>query len=243
MKGIYLITGTSRGIGQAVAARLLATGNRVVGISRTPSPLDGKPGYRQVLGSLADTDWIETMLEGVKEDLDDDRIELLCLFHNAALVEPACAIEACTADDIRQHVAVNLTAPMLLTARFMAFFGGLELRKKVAFMTSGAAQMAFPDMALYCSTKAALSMFSQCLGQEQADQSHGFEIAAINPGMVESDMQKIARAKDPARFRPSEMFRGAKASGVVQDPETAARAICELLQARTEMGKTVSVTK
>lgn len=241
MKGIYIITGTSRGIGKSVAERLLDTGNRVVGISRSPSPLADASGYRHVQGSVTDADWIEPLFGEVKGWLGQGGYDLLCLFHNAAVVKPLHAIETCDADAIRQHVEVNLTAPIQLTARFMAYFADQDLRKKVAFMTSGAAETALPDMALYCTSKAGLSMFAACLGREQDGQAHGYESAAINPGMVETGMQKTARGMDAHDFRPLDMFRGARDKGIVQDPEAAARRICELLEARTEMGKTVSV--
>lgn len=243
MKGIYLVTGTSRGIGRAVAARLLETGNRVVGISRSPSPLDGEPGYRSVRASVTDTDWIDPLFAEVKDQLAEDGFDMLCLLNNAAVVEPVHAIETCDGDAIRRHVEVNMTAPVRLTARFMAFFGDLDLRRKVVFMTTGAAHSAMPDMAMYCTSKAGLAMFAQCVAREQEDRAGGYEIAQVSPGMVETHMQELARAQDPGDFRPSGMFRSAKAGGAVQDVESVAGKICEILEARTPMGESVSVTK
>jgi benzil reductase ((S)-benzoin forming) len=243
MQGIYIITGTSRGIGAAVAAHLLQTGNRVIGISRSPSALAGTPGFHEVRASVTDAAWIGSTFGAVETMLSEHAVGMLCLFNNAAIVEPLGAIETCAADAIARHVAVNLTAPIQLTARFMAHFADLELRRKVVFMTSGAAHSAFPDMALYCTSKAGISMFSECVGSEQQGKANGFEVAAINPGMVETDMQETARGMDPDAFRPSDMFRGARASGVVRDVESAARTICAILEARTDMGKTVSVSE
>jgi len=242
MKGIYIITGTSRGIGAAVAARLLETGNCVFGISRTPSPLAGQDGYRELRGSVTDAHWIDPLFEAVRKELADSDVDMLCLLNNAAVVEPVHAIETCAADAIGQHVDVNLTAPIQLTARFMACFGDLDLRKKVVFMTSGAAHAAMPDMALYCTSKAGLAMFAQCVAKEQAGRAKGYEIAQVSPGMVETHMQELARSQSPETFRPSGMFRSAKASGAVQDPGSVAKKICEILAARTGMGESVSVT-
>ena len=241
MTSVYLITGTSRGIGLAVASRLLDTGHRVYGISRKASPLAGREGYRDILGSVTDSDWVEPLFKNVHEQLAHEPCDMLCLLNNAAVLEPMYPIERCPLDQIRRHVAINLTAPMLLTAQFMAAFGDLEGRKKVAFMTSGAATAAFPDAAPYCTVKAGISMFCACVGTEQEGRAHAFETVSIDPGMVETYMQKTIRAMSTADFRPSEMFREAKAGGVVQDPETVAHTICAILEARTDMGKTVSV--
>lgn len=242
MKGIYVITGTSRGIGAAVAARLLDTGNRVIGISRTPAALAGKPGYIDIQGSVTDMAWMEPMFARVEALLAAEPCDLLCLLNNAAMLEPIRAVETCEAYDIRQHIEVNLTAPIVLTARFMARFGALAMRKKVACMTSGAAHSAIPDMALYCTTKAGVSMFTACVGVEQEGRSHGFEAVAISPGMVETDMQKVARAKDADAFRAGDMFRHARASGTVKDADEVAATICRILQARTAMGGTEAVS-
>lgn len=243
MQGIYIITGTSRGIGRAVAARLLETGQRVFGISRSASPLAGTRGFTEILGSVTDAAVLGPLFEAVRGALADHDCDLLCLLNNAALLEPMKPVEHCLVDEIRQHIEVNLTAPIMLTARFMAFFADLERRKKVVFMTSGAGRRPLPDMSLYCSTKAGLSMFSDCVGREQEGQANAFEIAAISPGMVETDMQSTARAKSAGVFRSGELFRGALADGVVQDADAVARKICAIMEARTEMGKTVSVSE
>ncbi len=243
VKGIYIITGTSRGIGRAVAARLLETGNRVFGISRTSSPLAGMRDFREVRGSVTDPGLFEPLFEDVRELLAVDDCDLLCLLNNAAVLEPMKPIEKCTTDEIRQHVDVNLTAPIVLASRFMAYFGDLGLRKKVVFMTSGAGRRSLPDMSLYCSVKAGISRFAECVGREQEGRANGFEIAAISPGMVETDMQKSARAKSAEAFRSGELFRGAMADGVVQEPEAVARKICAIIEAKTEMGETVSVSE
>jgi benzil reductase ((S)-benzoin forming) len=241
MTGIYIITGTSRGIGLAVATRLLETGHRVFGMARTPSPLAGRRRFHEVRGSVTDPALFDPLFDAVLGVLADADCDFLCLLNNAAVLEPMKPIETCTVDEIRQHVDVNLTAPIMLSARFMARFGDLELRKKVVFMTSGAGRRSLPDMSLYCSVKAGLSRFAECVGREQEGQANGFEIAAISPGMVETDMQKDARAKSAEAFRSGELFRGALANGIVQDADVVASKICAILEARTAMGETVSV--
>ena len=241
MTGIYIITGTSRGIGKAVAEHLLKTGNRVYGISRSPSPIAGSPGFHQALGSMTDPELIESVFREVKDALAHERFDFLCLLSNAAVLDPLGAIETCAVGDIERHIQVNLAAPIMLTARFMALFADAVLRKKVVHMTSGAARTPIPDASLYCATKAGISMFCECVGAEQYGRQHGFEIAAISPGMVETDMQKTMRSKSAAEFRPSDRFRAARESGAVQDLETVARRIADILEAKTNMGQTVSV--
>lgn len=241
MKGLYIVTGTSRGIGLAVAIRLLETGNRVIGISRKPSPLTGKDGYRQIEASVTDRAWVEPLFKEVGQTLAGGGFDMLCLLSNAALVDPVGPVQGLDVEAVQRHIDVNLTAPIQLTARFMAHFGALELRKKIVHMTSGAAHHAMPDMAPYCVSKAGVSMFAACLAKEQEGAANGFEVVAISPGMVETDMQKNARAQSADTFRPLQMFRSAKADGVVQDTDTVARKICRILEATSALGETVKV--
>lgn len=167
---------------------------------------------------------------------------MLCLLSNAAVLDPLGPVEKCSPADIEQHINVNLTAPIMLTARFMSFFGDLPLRKKVIHMTSGAAKRPIADASLYCTAKAGISMFCECIGNEQQGQPNGFEISAISPGMVETDMQKIMRSKSVEEFRPSDRFRAAKESGAVQELNIVARKIVGIIEAKTEPGQTVSVS-
>jgi NAD(P)-dependent dehydrogenase (short-subunit alcohol dehydrogenase family) len=59
---VVVVTGTSRGIGAGIAARLIAAGARVFGVSRTPaSILDGE-AFAQIECDLLSHDMPEIIL-------------------------------------------------------------------------------------------------------------------------------------------------------------------------------------
>lgn len=94
-------------------------------------------------------------------------VGFVCLVNNASAVDPITSIEKCPPTEIESHVRIGLIAPMILTSLFIRKFSGDKIRKKVAFISSGLAFSAAPDASIYCSSKAGLNMFTQCIGLEQ----------------------------------------------------------------------------
>ena len=80
------------------------------------------------------------------------------LIHNAAVVEPIGAVGRLTTEAITRSVAVNLTAPMVLTNTFLRA-APRDARLRILYISSGAARRVIDGWALYCSTKAGGEMF------------------------------------------------------------------------------------
>lgn len=238
--GFYLITGTSKGIGNALARKLIDEGNTVVGVSRTPSVELGSRRYHHVAADIAELSGLDGIIERANETFRDQDFDFLCLINNASLIEPLGSIEDCSASDIEAHLRIGVTASMTLTSQFMRSFADERIRKKVVFISSGAAFHPMAGASLYCSSKAAITMFAECLGAEQKDREHGFEVHSIGPGMVETPMQQTARSKSSDEFATAEFFKNAFREGRVKTPEEAVEGIYGLLLAEHEQGKYVT---
>ncbi|MBB3676904.1 SDR family NAD(P)-dependent oxidoreductase [Modestobacter versicolor] len=187
-----LLTGASRGVGRAVARRLVAAGADVLGTARDEQLLDelareltGGPGtFVPVVADLTDPA-TPARLAGV---VDQRWGALDVLFSNAGVMlarderfedEPAGTLE--------ETLAVNLVAPhRLVIALLPALRGGKEPR--VVHVGSGAGTIdgiAEPGIASYRVSKFALNG----LVLVQAAQLHG-EIAvnAFDPGWVRTGL-------------------------------------------------------
>ena len=90
--GFFLITGTSRGIGEALAQKLLEKGNTVLGVARGRSDVLKSTKYHHLSFDLADTSRISQIIEKVDEVIDNQRFDFLCLVNNASAIEPLGAI-------------------------------------------------------------------------------------------------------------------------------------------------------
>jgi len=239
--GFYLITGTSRGIGEALAGKILEEGNTVLGVSRSQSESLNSPKYTHLPLDLAETSRLGQILEKMDEIVGDQSFDFVCLVNNASPVEPLGPIEKCAVSEIESHLQVGLIAPMQLTSMFIRRFRDEKIRKKVAFISSGAAVSAMPGSSIYCSSKAGITMFAECVGLEQKNEQHGFEVISIDPGMVDTSMQQTTRSKTSAEFPMADFFRQAFAAGRLQEPSEVAEEIYAILGNTYEQGKFVSV--
>jgi benzil reductase ((S)-benzoin forming) len=239
--GFFLITGTSRGIGEALAYKLLENGNTVLGVARNRADRLKSKHYFHLSFDLTDTFRISQIMEKVNEIVDNHSFDFVGLVNNASAVEPLNSIEKCPPADIESHVRIGLIAPMILTSIFIRKFSGDKIRKKVVFISSGAAFTALPDESIYCSSKAGIHMFAQCVGLEQKNREYGFEVISIGPGMVDTAMQLAVRSKTSDEFAMAGFFQQAYQDGKLQEPHQVADKIYTILGNKYEQGKYVSV--
>lgn len=241
--GFYFITGTSKGIGEALAKKILDEGNTVLGISRNRSSTLKSTNYYHLSHDLNEMSQISQIMDKVNEIFGKQRFGFVCLIHNASAVEPIGSIEKCLLTDIESHVKIGLVAPMLLTSMFIKRFADERIRKKIIFISTSAAFTPMPDTSSYCSTKAGLNMFAQCIGLEQKDKEYGFEVNSIAPGMVDTAMQQTARSKTNDEFAMVEFFKQSYENGKLQKPSEVAEKIYMVLGNKYELGKYLSLNE
>ncbi len=241
--GFFLITGASRGIGEALAYKLLENGNTVLGVSRNRSDRLKSNHYYHLSFDLTDTSRIGQIMEKVNQIIDSHRFDFVGLVNNASAIEPLNSIEKCPPAEIESHVRIGLIAPMILTSEFIRRFSGDKIRKKVVFISSGAAFTPLPDESIYCSSKAGIHMFARCVGIEQMNREYGFEVISIGPGMVDTAMQLAVRSKTSDEFAMAGFFQQAYQDGKLQETDQVAEKIYTILGNKYEQGKYVSVSE
>jgi benzil reductase ((S)-benzoin forming) len=182
-------------------------------------------------------------MEKVNEIVDNRGFDFVCLVNNASAIEPIGSIEKCSVTEIESHVRIGLIAPMILTSMFIRRFSDDKIRKKVVFISSGAAFTASPQDSIYCSSKAGINMFAQCVGLEQKDKEYGFEMICIGPGIVDTSMQQTARSKSSDEYTMADFFKQAYEDGKLQKPNNVAEKIYTILGNKYEQGKYVSVSE
>jgi len=241
--GFYLITGTSKGIGEALAQNILTKGGTVLGVARGRSAILTSPKYHHLTLDLAVTTRLGQIMEKVDEIVDKQRFVFVCLVNNASAIEPLGAIEKCPASEIEAHIRITLIASMILTSLFIRKFADGKMRKKVAFITGGSASTAVPHESIYCSAKAGETMFAQCIGLEQKDKEYGFEVITIGPGMVDTHMHEVARSKNKEDYVWADLVKEVYKKHELQDPSKVAEEIYLILHNRYEQGKYIQVNE
>jgi len=224
MKNLYIITGTSRGIGEAIAKSLADGNNKVIGISRSANPELEALFHKNVSEfthwtiDLSETDKVEKIFEDKLHSLNGQQYQQVVLINNAGLLEPIDKVIRTRGEEVIKHINVNLTSLMLLSASFLRHFEDHD-RKEIVSISSGAAYHPYPGWGSYCASKAGSLMFSKVLAEEQKSAKHPAKVISLAPGVVETDMQKTIRSKDDTQFPNLDKFIELKEKGLLSTTE------------------------
>lgn len=242
---VYIVTGASKGLGAALVECLLSPQDRVIGIARSPNFALATAArdkgawldwYLQDLGDLVGTDALAT---SVCVGLPPDAASYV-LVNNAALAEPIGPIATLQSAEVVAAVNVNLTAAMLFTSRFLAATAPRDAERRVLNISSGLARRPMDGTAAYCTTKAALDMFTRCVNAEPHDPARALRkatAASLAPGVIDTGMQVVMRGQDASVFPEGQHFQAMKDDGKLSSPQAVAAKIAAYLH-RDDFGAT-----
>jgi NAD(P)-dependent dehydrogenase (short-subunit alcohol dehydrogenase family) len=234
-----IVTGVSRGLGEALATVLLARGFHVTGIGRASSSRLGGDRYRFVEFDLANVRAIDEALRAALADVAARRPSVACLINNAAVAGPVGVYGRIAAADVADSLDINLAAPAALASVFCREFAGLHADRRIVNVSSGAAARALPGLGVYCVAKAGLEMLTAAIAAEQGPD--GIRVISLRPGIVATDMQADARSYPDDAFPSVAMFRGFHEQGLLVEPQVAAeRIVTHVIEAPVEQGRTYS---
>jgi uncharacterized protein len=179
-----LITGASRGIGEALARDAARRGASVTLVARSADSIDALAadiGGRSVPADLMDPAQLGGLVQRVEERAG---APVDVLVNCAGVDNPASMLEL-DAHSLAETVLVNLLAPAELIRQ--ALPGMVERgRGHVVNVSSGFSTVVVPGLAPYSATKAALSHFTGGLNTELRDT--GVETTLVEPGPVRTSM-------------------------------------------------------
>ncbi|MDQ3191386.1 MAG: (S)-benzoin forming benzil reductase [Bacteroidota bacterium] len=228
MKKVAIITGGSAGIGKALAKTYADNGYDVYSIARTKNKELQAENITQVQFDLSNIDQIEEMFSNLIKNTKSEELESITLINNAGSLGKITNIENVDAETIQKTIALNTTAPMVLSALFIKNTEELNCSKKIINISSGAAKNPYSGWTMYCSTKAALDMMTQTIGKEQEELTNGVKIISIYPGVVETAMQEKIRKTSASDFKNVGKFIELKEQNLLADPMDVAFKILSL---------------
>ncbi|MFY2607912.1 MULTISPECIES: SDR family oxidoreductase [Achromobacter] len=238
---IAILTGASRGIGAAMARGLAKPGTRLITLARREDPelaayaRSQDVQLEQLSVDLSDLAAAEAAARRICDTLPRDARRYL-LINNAGTVHPVSGTDALIdGPAIAAAFNLNVTAVMLLTARFLAAVEDLKADRRVLNISSGAGRNPNAGWGVYCATKAALDMYSRVVKQEQGE--NGARVVSLAPGIVDTDMQAAIRSSDPKSFPALAKFQDFHATGKLSSPANVASRILAYLD-RDDFGAT-----
>jgi benzil reductase ((S)-benzoin forming) len=240
---LYIVTGTSRGLGLAIAQQLLQRpGTLLLALSRTVhqglanAPHAASAQLHQWPVDLAAAPAAASRVEIWLNKLGAQTFASATLINNAAMITPPGALEDTPTELLSAALRVGLEAPVLLTGAFLRATRHWPVPRKVLQISSGLGRRAMAAQAPYCALKAGLDHFTRALALEAGAKAHGAQVVSLAPGVIDTGMQVQLRAADPAHFPEHDRFVQLKTRGQLDPPAVAAAKVLAYLD-RPDFGR------
>lgn len=191
---IILITGSSKGIGEAIAysfakekSKIVVTYNSdLTGAEKVAQKCKelGSPEVLTVKLNVADNQSIKDVVTKVEEKFGHIDV----LVNNAGVIGWE-KFEQETMDEIENQVRTNLEGMMKMTSA--AF---VQIKEGVINIASRAGHLPYPGRSVYCATKFGVIGFTKSLALEYPD----LKIFSVSPGATKTEMWDFESGADPS---------------------------------------------
>ncbi len=185
---VAIVTGAARGLGRAVAARLYERGAAVVVNVRDR---DRAVAVAELLGPRALAVAGDVTAAGFPDHLVSQTLEQFgridILINNAAHARSTRFPEL-TAEEFRQAVEVNMTAPFLLTQAVLPAMRAQAYGRIINVSSSAGRMVSTLGGAHYTASKAGLLGLTRASAKELGP--FGITVNAICPGMIDTELTR-----------------------------------------------------
>ena len=204
MKPLALVTGGQQGIGLGIAQALAQQGFRLAIASRSApedatvqTALQSLPDARYYQHDLSNIAAIPTLLD----QIEAAQGPVTALIQNAGVAAKVRGdMLDITPENFDWILNINLTGAFFLAQQVAKRMLATESPhyRSITFVTSVSAQMASPERADYCISKAGAAMAAQTLALRLAP--HNIGVFELRPGIIETGMTAGVKDKYTARI-------------------------------------------
>ena len=204
---VALVSGSSRGMGKAIAVAFARNGASVAVTARTASALDDVVAEIRNLGAdaiavpadLEDTEGLPRIVEAVISNFG--RLDILV--NNAGLIKPFKDLVDFTPDEWRKTIEVNLVAPAMLTRAVLPTMISQQAGRIINISSMGG-RRGKKGRTAYAASKAGLINLTESIAAEV--KKHGIDVVCICPNATDTEgMREAFPDASFAAMRPDEI--------------------------------------
>ncbi len=193
---LAIVTGGSRGIGQAIALRLAREGSDVVLTYRRET--DGAQAVVAQIQALGRQAWSHPLDLAHRDDIErfgrevlarHERVDLLV--NNAGMSQDTL-LATMTARQLEDVMQVNALGPIWCTRQFVTAMI-CQRHGRIVNVTSCAASKPGAGQSHYAAAKGAMESFTRALAVELAPRN--ILVNAVAPGVIETEMSEAIRSR------------------------------------------------
>lgn len=239
-KSIAIVTGASRGLGEALALQLIAQGMPLITVARKTSQTlveqaaQKNSPLTQLQADLSDPVAAERLSTEIAALLPAE-LSRCILINNAGTVEPVSnTAHLSDAGAITRAFTLNVTSLMVISSAILRACNRPDTDCRILNISSGAGRNPMPGWGVYCATKAAVDHYTRVLAQEHEH----IRAVSIAPGMIDTDMQSTIRASNAADFPKLSQFVDFHKQGELATATDTAHHILQYID-RDDFGTTV----
>lgn len=217
---MFIVTGGGTGIGKALALALAKRDKAVLIVGRRQACLEETADHSSLIDYLcADLSIDEGRKLLVQKVADVSSIS--GLINNAGTVYPIVPLKEMTWADWQLSLRTNVEPALFLPQKLYKQLA----QGRVLNVGSGAAYIAIKGWGAYCASKAALAMLTRCWQIE----SESIAFSSVMPGIVDTDMQGIAREGVHMDIDVVNFYKNLKQTARLLRPDTVAEFLAWLL--------------
>ncbi len=196
---VALVTGSSSGIGQAIAVKLAQAGANLIidyvgrrdGADQTLAQVEAAGGRGIIVqADVSKLAELQTLIDRGWEAFGTIDI----LVNNAGMEKKADFWEVAE-EDYDRILGVNLKGAFFLTQAFVRRLRGAKKPGRIINISSVHEDVAFPGFASYCASKGGLRMLMRTLAVELGPE--GFTVNNVAPGAIATPMNKSLLENKP----------------------------------------------
>jgi Dehydrogenases with different specificities (related to short-chain alcohol dehydrogenases) len=232
---LAIISGGSKGLGHAIAEKLIVDGYQVVEFSRSA------PHAYSIKLDFSAPDLMLPALSANLETLAAKQWDEIVVVSNAASLSPIGPTSKKNSMAVLANININFTSAILFMSEVIKHFQSHPCRKVLASISSGAALKAYSGWSLYCSAKAGLESYVRTVAVEQETETSPFVMLNVDPGVMDTDMQSLIRSSHKDDFPAVDYFIHRKESGELRTPDQVAIGVVKILHSDATRGTRMAV--